>query len=120
MVVMAVPASIGVARVHDESEDVTHQRWRVAGVLVLVVLNALDLVTTDMFLDAGLAEGNPLADVLLQTGTAAPAKAALLLALAYLVWRRRPRIGTTCAMWAVVGIYFAVVSINTIALVTLT
>jgi hypothetical protein len=123
MAVMAVPASldaVSAARSSTVGADDLHRRWRVAGVFLLVVLNALDLITTDRFLDAGLAEGNPVADVLIQSGTAAPAKAAILLALAYSVWRRPPRIGTTCAMWGVVGIYFAVVSINTIALVTLT
>jgi hypothetical protein len=89
-----------------------HRRWRIGGVLVLAVLNVLDLVTTYAFLDRGVPEGNPIADHLLQTGSAGWVKGALLLALGLAVLRRTPRLSSTCLLWLVNGVYLTVVVVN--------
>ena len=86
---------------------------------LLVVLNVLDLLTTRAFLDAGLREGNVVGAVLIESGWIAWVKAGILLALGLRILAARPRLGTTCALWCVVGIYLAVVTINTLALRTI-
>ena len=90
-----------------------HAWWRRGGVILLAVLNVLDLVTTRMFMDRGVAEGNPIAKVLIEANLAGPAKFVLLAALGYLVWTRPPRIATTCLIWMVNGVYATVVAVNT-------
>ena len=99
----------------DESER-RHRQARVAGVALLVALNILDLLTTRAFLEAGLAEGNVIGAMFIESGTIALVKAALLLGLAWRVVKAPPRLGTSCALWFVVGIYAAVVTVNTLAL----
>jgi len=89
---------------------------RVAAVLALVLLNIADLVTTRMFLNRGLEEGNGLSWVLIQNGTMPWVKSALLLALGWRALRAAPRLGTTCAMWFVVGLYTMTIVINCLAL----
>ena len=102
----------------DESER-RHRQARLAGVALLVVLNVLDLVTTKAFLEAGLSEGNLVGALFIESGTIAYVKALLLLALAWRVVKAPPRVGTSCALWFVVGVYAAVITINTLALRTL-
>ncbi len=92
---------------------------RFAAVVMLTVLNVLDLITTRMFLDRGLEEGNAFADVFLQNGTMPYIKAAILLALAWSSLRSAPKLGTTCAMWCVVGIYITIIAVNSLALASL-
>ena len=96
-----------------------HRQVRLAGVVLLVVLNVFDLLTTKAFLDAGLSEGNPVGALLIEQGWMAWIKAALLLALGVRFMAARPRLGATCALWCVVGIYLAVVTVNTLALRTI-
>ena len=93
--------------------DRVHAWWRRGGVILLAVLNVLDLVTTRMFMDRGVEEGNPIAKVLIEANLAGPAKFVLLAALGYLVWTRPPRIATTCLIWMVNGVYATVVAVNT-------
>lgn len=88
---------------------------RAIGVALLIVLNVADIVTTAAFLDAGAAEGNPLADALITSGWIGWIKAALLLALGLRVLRGRPRLATTCMLWFVVGVYTTVVTLNLVA-----
>lgn len=90
-----------------------HHTWRRIGVVLLAVLNVLDLVTTYAFLDKGVPEGNPVAKHLIESGAAGPLKFALLAALGWLVWTRPPKIGTTCLIWMVNGVYACVVAVNT-------
>jgi hypothetical protein len=93
-------------------DEVTHRRWRIGAVVALIVLNALDLLTTHAFLEAGVPEANPIAAAGLAGGWVGPLKAALLGLLLARVLRRQPRIGSTCAMWFVTGLYTVVVFVN--------
>ena len=103
----------------DLAEARRHRQLRIAGVAMLVVLNVLDLVTTRAFLNAGLQEGNVVGAVLIEQGWIAWVKGALLLALGVRFLAAKPRLGATCALWGAVGIYLAVVTVNTLALRTL-
>lgn len=98
--------------VRQASEAERHRLARVIGLALLIVLNALDIISTQMFLERGLQEGNPLADALIQDGSIGWVKSFLLLVLGIRVLNARPRLATTCALWFVTGIYAAVVSIN--------
>lgn len=103
--------------VRQASEAERHRLARVIGLALLIVLNALDIISTQMFLERGLQEGNPLADALIQDGSIGWVKSFLLLVLGIRVLNARPRLATTCALWFVTGIYAAVVSINFAGLV---
>jgi hypothetical protein len=115
------PEALTVIDLRDGSADVAaaakelriHGWWRKGGVILLAILNALDLITTRMFMDKGVEEGNPIAAQLLEANMAGPVKFGMLAALAYLVWTKPPRIATTCVIWMVCGIYAAVVAVNT-------
>ncbi|MCU1344444.1 MAG: hypothetical protein JWL70_710, partial [Acidimicrobiia bacterium] len=72
---------------------------RLAAVALLVLLNIADLVTTRMFLNRGLEEGNGLSWVLIQSGSMPWIKSAILLALAWRALKSVPTFGATCAMW---------------------
>lgn len=110
----------GSADAAKEAREVrVHLWWRKGGVILLAILNALDLITTRMFMDKGVPEGNPIAAELLEAGMAGPVKFGMLAALAYLVWTKPPRISTTCFIWMVCGIYAAVVAVNTWIVVSL-
>jgi Domain of unknown function (DUF5658) len=114
------PPANGVSpAVADGAEARRHWQLRLVGVGLLVVLNALDLMTTRAFLHAGLQEGNVVGAVLIEQGWIAWVKAGLLLALGLRLLRGSPRLGSTCALWCVVGIYLAVVAVNTMALRTI-
>jgi hypothetical protein len=92
---------------------------RMTAVIALVVLNIADLVTTRIFLDRGLEEGNGLSWVLIQNGSMPWVKSAILAALAWRVLRSVPSLGTTCAMWFVVGLYAMTIFINSLAIASL-
>lgn len=109
-------AGAGPAIVTVDESQRRHRRARLAGIALLVVLNVLDLVTTKAFLDAGLSEGNVVGALFIESGTIAYVKGLLLLALAWRVVKAPPRVGTSCALWFVVGVYTAVVTVNTLAL----
>jgi len=93
-----------------------HRNARLIGVALLVVLNVADLVSTDAFLDAGVEEGNPVGAFLLSRGWAGWAKAILLLVLGWRVAKSPPRVGTTCALWFVAGVYTMAVLFNVLVL----
>ena len=95
------------------------ERLKVARTIALaslVVLNIADLVTTRLFLAAGTPEGNPLASALLGRGVMPYVKGAVLLGLGWSVLRSKPKLGTTCALWFIVGIYTAAVCVNAMSL----
>jgi hypothetical protein len=92
---------------------------RLAAVAVLIVLNIADLVTTRMFLDRGLEEGNGLSWVLIQNGSMPWIKSAILAGLAWRALRSVPTFGATCAMWFVVGLYAMTITINCLAIASL-
>ena len=108
------PAPAAVPRLL--SDDERHRFVRVVGFSALLVLNLLDIVTTAAFLDAGVAEGNPIAAAGIEAGWIGMAKAGLLLGLGVRVLNGRPRLSTTCALWFVAGVYAAVVCVNVAAL----
>ena len=92
---------------------------RLAAVALLVLLNIADLVTTRMFLNRGLEEGNGLSWVLIQSGSMPWIKSAILLALAWRALKSVPTFGATCAMWFVVGLYAMTITINCLAIASL-
>lgn len=108
-----------LAERRDEARE-RHRLAQVVGLAVLIVLNALDLVSTDAFLERGLNEGNPLSSFLIIEGWIGWVKAAILLALGIRILRGRPRLATTCAVWFVAGLYATIVAVNFIALASLT
>ena len=86
---------------------------------MLGALNMLDVVFTAAVLGAGGAEANPLARMLLGvggTGLVGVAKLAVWAAIVCLCVARPPSARLLWAMWAVVGLYVAVVANNTIVL----
>jgi hypothetical protein len=97
----------------------TLRQVRLAAVTLLVMLNVADLVTTRMFLNRGLEEGNGLSWILIQHGTMPWIKSALLLALAWRALKSVPTFGATCAMWFVVGLYAMTITVNCLALASL-
>src|SRR3954453_6549368 len=97
----------------------TIRNVRLAAVAVLIMLNIADLITTRMFLNRGLDEGNGLSWVLIQNGSMPWVKSGILLALAWRGLRSVPSFGPTCAMWFVVGLYTMTVTINSLAIASL-
>jgi hypothetical protein len=96
------------------------RRARIVAALALIVLNIADLITTRMFLDRGLEEGNPVSALLLSNGSMPFVKSAILIGLTWSAVRSVPRVATTCAMWFVVGLYTTVIAVNVIAINQLT
>jgi Domain of unknown function (DUF5658) len=92
------------------------RRARISAAVMLIVLNIADLVTTKMFLDRGLEEGNPVSALLLSSGTMPFAKSAILIGLTWSAVRSVPKVATTCAMWFVVGLYTTVIGVNLLAI----
>jgi hypothetical protein len=83
------------------------------GLVVLAVLQAADLIATGALLHHHRAELNPLGRALIGTGGAVVAKFGILAALmALVVLQRVTRLGLICGVWAVAGIYVAVVAMN--------
>jgi hypothetical protein len=85
---------------------------RLVALIALVMLNIADLITTRIFLSQGSLEGNPLAEVLLGRGAMPYCKAAVLLGLGWSSMRSKPKLGTTCAMFFVVGVYTTAIAVN--------
>jgi len=96
--------------VNDRRKSVRHAA--IAALLVLVVLNIADILTTNAFLAKGVKEGNPLMRHLVGNWKAVFVKAVLLLAL----WRsfaaRRPTMARLCAVWGAVGFYASSIMVN--------
>jgi hypothetical protein len=92
------------------------RRARISAAVMLILLNIADLVTTRMFLDRGLEEGNPVSALLLSSGTMPFAKSAILIGLTWSAVRSVPKVATTCAMWFVVGLYTTVIGVNLLAI----
>ena len=100
----------------DESTDAVMARRRravIIGLGVLAVLQAADVKLTWELLANNGSELNPVGRVLIGTGAAIFAKFSVLAVLLALALSRRPvRLGFVCGVWAVTGIYVAVVAIN--------
>ena len=98
------------------ADERRHRTIRLVALGLLVVLNALDILTTEAFLRAGVKEGNPIAVAAVEGGWMIYVKAVLLLGLGVRFARRRPTLGSTCVAWFVVGIYCMVVYVNLMVL----
>jgi hypothetical protein len=83
------------------------------GLAVLAVLQAADVLLTWALLANDGAELNPVGRALIGSGGAIVAKFSIVAVLFALV-RSRPivRMGFVCGVWAVTGIYVAVVAMN--------
>lgn len=86
-----------------------------AGVAVLAVLHAADLVSTRVGIGRGvLVEANPLAGMVAVSWWAAAVKAAGLTLLAVFALRNSHRVSAVLLVWCGVGWYCAVVVSNTL------
>lgn len=97
------------------------RRANVAAVAALVVLNMLDIVTTRLFVHAGVDERNPLAGALGPTGIVVLiVKGALVAAIAWRLVRAHDREPTSPwyagLLWALVGWYVCATYTNVVAL----
>jgi hypothetical protein len=90
----------------------TLERMRWVGLVLLVVLNIGDLVTTKMALHGGAIEGNPFSSMLISHGAINPAKFLTLAVLAWCISRTPPRLFSTVAVWFVAGVYTMVIASN--------
>jgi hypothetical protein len=104
------------ARPVDPAADAVMARRRRAvmvGLAVLAVLQLADVVLTWALLANDGAELNPVGRALIGSGGAVLVKFSILGVLLLLV-RARPvvRMGFVCGVWAVTGIYVAVVAMN--------
>jgi hypothetical protein len=109
------PATGGAVQVRIELV----RSFRIWAVGILAILNVADLITTRMFLDRGFQEGNGLSSALLQNGTMPWLKTAILVGLGWSAVKAPPKLGATCAMWFVTGLYAMVITVNTLALLSL-
>lgn len=114
----AVPSggtTIALDSPHESSPGVMARRRRavVIGLGVLAVLQAADVFATWALLANDGAELNPVGRALIGSGGAIVVKFAIIGALLALVMSRPVvRMGFVCGVWAVTGIYLAVVAMN--------
>ncbi len=114
----AVPSGGTTIALHppDESAPRVMARRRLAVVLglgILAVLQAADVFATWALLANDGAELNPVGRALIGSGGAIFVKFAIIGALLALVMSRPVvRMGFVCGVWAVTGIYLAVVAMN--------
>jgi hypothetical protein len=100
---------------HEPSTGVMARRRRavILGLGVLAVLQAADVFATWALLANDGAELNPVGRALIGSGGAIVVKFAIIGALLALVLSRPVvRMGFVCGVWAVTGIYLAVVAMN--------
>lgn len=89
------------------------RRAVILGLGVLAVLQAVDVLATWALLANDGAELNPVGRALLGSGGAIVVKLGIIGVLLALVLRRPfVRMGFVCGVWAVTGIYVAVVAMN--------
>ena len=106
-------ASGGVAL--EDTNEVMGRRRRavIVGLAVLAVLQAADVLATWALLANDGAELNPVGRALIGSGGAIFVKLAIIAALFALVLSKPlVRMGFVCGVWAVTGIYLAVVAMN--------
>lgn len=105
-----------------EGSEVIGRRVRqltVVGIVALAVLNGADTVTTRWLLThapAGAVEANPLAKILLASGSLLAVKLAVIAALGVAVLRDRPKLGLLAGTWLASGLYLAAVLSNILIL----
>jgi hypothetical protein len=88
------------------------RRAGLTGIVLLAILNVADVATTQLLLNHGGIELNPLADRLLASNSILLVKLAIVGAFAYAFVHHGPRIITVCFLWLVAGVYLCVVVIN--------
>ena len=89
------------------------RRAVIVGLAVLAVLQAADVLATWALLANDGAELNPVGRALIGSGGAIFVKLAIIAALLVLVISRPlVRMGFVCGVWAVTGVYLAVVAMN--------
>lgn len=115
----AVPSAgatmtLGDTALGDTAEVMARRRRAVIlGLGVLAVLQAADVLATWALLANDGAELNPVGRALIGSGGAIVVKFAIIGALlALVVSRPLVRMGFVCGVWAVTGIYLAVVAMN--------
>jgi Domain of unknown function (DUF5658) len=112
----SAPASVTLGDATlDETTEVMARRRRAVllGLSVLAVLQAADVLATWALLANDGAELNPVGRALIGSGGAIIVKFAIIGALLALVLSRPlVRLGFVCGVWAVTGIYVAVVAMN--------
>jgi hypothetical protein len=109
--IAAVPAE-GVAQVMTR-----RRRAVVLGLALLAALQTADVLTTWALLANDGAELNPVGRAILGSGSAIFLKLGIVASLLVLVLRRPVvRMGFVCGVWAVTGIYVAVVGMNVYSL----
>jgi len=106
-------AAGGMARRRRAGGMARRRRAVVLGLAVLAVLQAADVIATWALLANDGAELNPVGRALIGSGGAIVVKFAIIGALLALVLTRPVvRMGFVCGVWAVTGIYLAVVAMN--------
>jgi uncharacterized membrane protein len=101
-----------------ERRDAT-QRARYVAVVMIVVLNLLDLITTYVAIGLGAHEGNPIVARMISSHLVIVAKVLVCGALiigAHLANSRHSRVTLPglCVAWAVVGLYLLTVVLNSL------
>jgi hypothetical protein len=87
--------------------------------IALALLNIADVTITELAINRGASELNPVGQVLMESHLAIVVKLGIVLLLAADFHLRRPRLITLCGLWMVVGIYVMVVIINGVQLASL-
>lgn len=81
-------------------------------VIALIVLNFVDIVLTNAFLQKGLNEGNALMRGVVGDWRMAAIKFAIIIPLAWRTWTRKPSLAFACVLWSAVGWYVLSAYVN--------
>jgi hypothetical protein len=116
--------------VSDQAELTAGERrrdtWRVwfVAIAAIVLLNAIDLITTYVAIDMGADEGNPIVAWMISNRLVIAVKAVVcggIVASAVVAWRqgRRVTLAELSLAWFAVGVYTLVVVLNSITVISL-
>jgi len=105
----SLPSEPGSGALLEPVERAELKRAAFTAVVLLAVLNVLDVVTTQLVLERGGIELNPIADRMLANNLALPVKLGILGLLALQFARHGTKIITLCVLWLVTGVYVFVV-----------
>lgn len=108
----------------NNEENVHHvaRRSYITGVIVVLVLNILDVVSTYAALDVGASELNPIADWLIDTNLLLPVKLAVcgtVLLIALKLHEKHFVRRMASSMWWLAGVYSIIVFLNTLTYIQL-
>lgn len=113
------PNTVSTVRSAHDELTTKIRRLAIAAVVLLTFLNAADTVTTRLLLThapRGAVEANPLAGLLLASGSLLLVKFVIIAALGVAVLWDRPRLGLTVGLWAACGLYTTAVLSNILIL----